>query len=179
MCRASWPAGRPFDLLTHSIAPAPPFPPSPPLPSPPLPPLPRAEGFCQLVPNAIAYPGYRVTCNSDGSGQGFIQYCSDVNCGQCGLSLGFSANQCVANSRELWGNAAVSIECPARGTGDIVVAETEFLAPNAAEINWFKQPGCGQNIPDNFDRTIVVAQQGLCHRVPNAPGNEGYRESGR
>ncbi len=135
------------------------------------------QGFCQRVPNAVAFPGYRVTCNSDGSGLGTIQYCEDVNCGRCTLSLPIAANQCAANVREVWGNAGVTVECPARGTGDIIVPESQFLAPQNAEINWFEGPGCGANIPMNFDRSIVVARQGSCNLVPNAPGNEGYKIS--
>jgi len=135
------------------------------------------QGYCNLVPNAVNYLGYRVGCTSDNSGEGFIQYCHDTACSQCDLTLPFGNQQCIANSRELWGNSGVQVTCPARGSGDIIVSEVESLAPNHVEINWFENPGCG-NAPNNFDRTIVVAQQELCHLVPNAVDNlAGYKIS--
>lgn len=132
------------------------------------------QGFCQLVPNAENYLGYRVSCTSDGSGEGFIQYCRDTNCGECDLTLPFGSQQCIANSRELWGNSGVQVQCPTRGEGDIIVPEIQNLASNHVEINWFENAGCG-NAPNNFDRSIVTLPQELCHVVPNSPNFGGYK----
>lgn len=37
------------------------------------------QGFCQRVPNAQAFPGYRVTCDSSRTGSGVIDYCDDIS----------------------------------------------------------------------------------------------------
>lgn len=132
------------------------------------------QGFCHVVPNARDFEGYKVTC--DGSGGGFIEFC-DRGCNNCPIRENVAnADQCVANDYARFGNRGYRVQCPARGTGDIAVGPIQQLANNAVEINWFEAGDCGaaENFKP-FHRTIVVPVQGLCQRVPNAPGNEGYR----
>jgi hypothetical protein len=133
------------------------------------------QGFCNVVPNAAAFAGYKASCGADGVG--ILSYCADTACTNCteDNTLLFSSGACLANSRELYGNAGVTVVCPTPGAvGEEIVAEIEDLSPAAAEINYFEFPGCGK-APLNVDRSIVVVQQSLCQRVPNAPGHEGYR----
>jgi hypothetical protein len=103
------------------------------------------QGYQQVVPNAVRFPFYRVACAADASGSGTIEYCADASCSAAAasISLPFAANTCLPNDRAAFGNAGVTVECPAPGTGDIVVPEVEFLGDQAAELNWFELEGCG------------------------------------
>jgi hypothetical protein len=131
------------------------------------------QGTCQRVPDAVAFAGYRVSCANatTGGGPGAIEYCEDAECRRCSLSSAFaSAASCLPNDPALFGSRAVSVQCPAAGGGEISVPGVANLSGTAFEINWFAAAGCGIPAGPNFDRTIVVGEQRICHRVPNVSG---------
>lgn len=134
------------------------------------------QGVCQRVPNAASFLGYRVNCGITG-GSGALQFCQDAGCGDCPIITPFQKDQCLPNDKELFGSASVAVLCPDENGPEIPAPETQQeLFADEFLVRWFTNPGCaGQEDVFSTERTIVVGSQGICHRVPNAPGNAGYK----
>ena len=118
----------------------------------------RRRRRSQRVPNAIAYPGYKVSCSGGGSDGAVIEYCDDYPmCSSCPVKQPVvNAGACVPNDPIKFGSAGATVQCPAKGSGDILVPEATNLRPGAVEINWFEDPGCGSAGGANtFFRTVV------------------------
>jgi hypothetical protein len=105
--------------------------------------------------------GYSVQCFADGTG-GVVRFSSTGTCDNVQASTPFQSGVCLANPAQ-FGSASVKFFCAGRTTAQQPTTH--------ARLTWYEDGSC--NVDDNNHRTIVVARQGFCQRVPDR--DLGYR----
>lgn len=120
--------------------------------------------LCQTVPEA-ELGGYKITCNADNAG-GTISFCDNNLCndGECATATPFVNGDCLPNPA-VFGARSVILTCQQ----DNIVPQVQ---PQAGEvvITYHELPQC-----ELLHETTVVAPQTICHTVPGAIKNGGYK----